>query len=272
MPNVETPRTTLCTPGPRRRAVPEPISRARVTIPQWPQLREVVARALMPRWIAECVSWCVCFQRVQIPSHVSTQLPAHSPQKCPCAVRSASARRSSTRCCQATSWRLVASWTPSPFPRQWRKRRKSAGEATRTPRTCQKWRCVWTWRSAFRDCGTCHRGLDQLQTLFVLRMQMTPDGGFNSEVNNKLQQVCLCTTCAWQCMSDLSLRRQRLPCIQLDLSVNDIGAGVQQVVQSLIPECSLKWIGLQSNGAKEETLEEARDYAERNLPEINVSV
>ena len=67
-------------------------------------------------------------------------------------------------------------------------------------------------------------------------MQMTPDGGFNSEVNNKLQQVCLCTTCAWQCMSDLSLRRQRLPCIQLDLSVNDIGAGVQQDLHDIREE------------------------------------
>ena len=61
-------------------------------------------------------------------------------------------------------------------------------------------------------------------------------------------------------------------CLQLDLSVNNIGAGVEQVVQSLVPECSLKWLGLQSNGAKVGTLKEARDFAERNLPEINVSL
>ena len=63
-----------------------------------------------------------------------------------------------------------------------------------------------------------------------------------------------------------------LDCVQLDLSVNAIGNGVQHVVNGLIPECSLKWLGLQSNGAKAEVIEETRDYAERNFPEINISV
>jgi len=76
-------------------------------------------------------------------------------------------------------------------------------------------------------------------------VEVTPDG-YTSEVNGVLQQ--------------------------LDLSVNAIGNGVQHVVNGLIPECSLKWLGLQSNGAKAEVIEETRDYAERNFPEINISV
>ena len=69
-----------------------------------------------------------------------------------------------------------------------------------------------------------------------------------------------------------TLLRAIVVTMQLDLSVNDIGDGVQQVVQSLVPECSLKWLALQSNGAKASVMGEARDYAERNLTAMNISV